>query len=59
MTLGQVTAFFTIGRLADIFGRRWFFIYANTMAFVGYIIASRAQNIPTLIGGVCDILNEY
>ncbi|OAG44853.1 hypothetical protein AYO21_00815 [Fonsecaea monophora] len=55
MTLGQVTAFFTIGRLGDIFGRRWFFIGANTLAFVGYIVASRAQNIPTLIGG--NIIN--
>ncbi|EXJ71824.1 uncharacterized protein A1O5_05634 [Cladophialophora psammophila CBS 110553] len=51
ITLGQAIAFPINGRLSDIFGRRWFFIGANVIAFVGYLVSSRAKTINTLIGG--------
>ena len=40
-----------VGRLSDIFGRRWFFIGGAFVAMIGAIVAGTAQSIPTLIGG--------
>lgn len=40
-----------VGRLSDLFGRRWFFIGSNIIALVGSIICACAQNVDTLIGG--------
>ncbi|KAI9812933.1 MAG: hypothetical protein M1827_004451 [Pycnora praestabilis] len=40
-----------LGRLSDIFGRRWFFIGGNVVGLVGTIIAGTAKNINTIIGG--------
>ncbi|OQV10662.1 hypothetical protein CLAIMM_14629 [Cladophialophora immunda] len=40
-----------IGRLSDIFGRRYYFIGGSVLAMIGSIVCARAQNIPTLIGG--------
>lgn len=40
-----------VGRLSDLFGRRWFFIGSNLVALVGSIICACAQNVDTLIGG--------
>ena len=37
------------GRLSDVFGRRWFFIGGNALAFLGSILGAAAQNIVTLI----------
>lgn len=39
-----------IGRLSDIFGRRYWMIGGALLGVVGAIVAARAQNIPTLIG---------
>lgn len=41
-----------MGRLSDIFGRRWFFIGAYLLAFIGYLVAGRAKSLNTVIGGV-------
>lgn len=35
--------------LADIFGRRWFFIIGSAIALLGSIVGAVAPNIPTLI----------
>jgi len=51
-SLGEVITFVTVGRLSDIFGRRWYFVCANALSFVGFMVASRAQTINTLIGAV-------
>ena len=49
LTLG--IGFLLVGRLSDIFGRRWFFIVGNLCAVVGCIIAGTASRIETIIGG--------
>lgn len=38
------------GRLTDIFGRRWFFIFGSALAVVGCIIGATAESVPTVIG---------
>ncbi|KAF2817406.1 MFS general substrate transporter [Mytilinidion resinicola] len=40
-----------VGRLSDLFGRRWFFIGGNILATLGCIVAATAPNIPALIAG--------
>lgn len=40
-----------VGRLSDIFGRRWFMIGGCSLGIVGSIINATAQSIPTIIGG--------
>ncbi|KAF1844966.1 MFS general substrate transporter [Cucurbitaria berberidis CBS 394.84] len=40
-----------VGRLSDIFGRRWFMIVGCLLGMLGSIINATAQNIPTIIGG--------
>jgi MFS family permease len=45
LAIGQV-----LGRLSDLFGRRWFFISGSALA-LGCIISAVATNIPMLIGG--------
>jgi MFS family permease len=40
-----------VGRLTDIFGRRWFFISFSLIGTVGTIVGATAQNVPQLIGG--------
>ncbi|KAF2122211.1 fungal trichothecene efflux pump [Lophiotrema nucula] len=40
-----------VGRLSDLFGRRWFFIGGNALATIGCIVAAVAPNIPSLIAG--------
>ncbi|KAF2821735.1 MFS general substrate transporter, partial [Ophiobolus disseminans] len=40
-----------VGRLSDIFGRRWFMIGGCSLAILGSIINATAKNIPTIIGG--------
>lgn len=39
-----------MGRLSDIFGRRWFFIGASLLATVGCIVGATADGINQLIG---------
>ena len=37
------------GRLADIFGRRWFLITGAAVGCIGSLVGATAQNIPTMI----------
>ncbi|CAK7200861.1 hypothetical protein SEUCBS139899_003560 [Sporothrix eucalyptigena] len=41
-----------VGRLSDIFGRRWFFIIGNFLALIGCIVCATANSVPALIGGM-------
>ncbi|KAH7385824.1 fungal trichothecene efflux pump-domain-containing protein [Pyrenochaeta sp. MPI-SDFR-AT-0127] len=38
-----------VGRLSDIFGRRYFFVGGAVVAIVGCLVCATAQNIPTLV----------
>jgi MFS family permease len=40
-----------VGRISDIFGRRWVFAGGSIVGLVGSIICAVAKDIPTLIGG--------
>jgi MFS family permease len=40
-----------VGRLGDIFGRRYFLIGGQTLGFIGALICATAKNIPTVISG--------
>lgn len=40
-----------VGRLSDLFGRRWFFISGTVLSLIGAIVCSVAKTVPTLIGG--------
>ncbi|KAH8647972.1 fungal trichothecene efflux pump [Xylariales sp. PMI_506] len=50
-TLTSAVGMMVVGRVTDIFGRRWFFIVGSAIALLGSIICAIAQNIPTLIAG--------
>lgn len=40
-----------VGRVTDIFGRRWWFIGGNAIGTTGAIVCAVAPNIPALIAG--------
>jgi len=40
-----------VGRVSDIFGRRWIFIVGNLVGLLGSIVCAVGKNIPTLIAG--------
>ncbi|CAK7225790.1 hypothetical protein SEUCBS140593_006022 [Sporothrix eucalyptigena] len=46
---------FFLGRLTDYIGRRWPFVFANLIAFVGFIAAGRATSSKTFSGLNCLI----
>lgn len=50
-TLALSFTYTILGRLSDLFGRRWFFIGGNIVALLGIIISAVAQNVTTLIIG--------
>jgi MFS family permease len=43
--------FLLVGRLSDLFGRRWFFILGNVIGLVSAVIGATAQNVNQLIAG--------
>lgn len=47
----QAVALPFVGRLSDIFGRRWFMVSGSVLGVIGAVVCARAQDIPTLIGG--------
>ncbi|KAK1771568.1 fungal trichothecene efflux pump [Phialemonium atrogriseum] len=50
-TLALSFTYTILGRLSDLFGRRWFFIGGNCVAMIGIIVSATAQNVNTLIVG--------
>ncbi|KAF2465359.1 fungal trichothecene efflux pump [Lindgomyces ingoldianus] len=48
-TAGFAIGFTLVGRLSDIFGRRWFFIGSSILSLIGNIIGASAQSINMLI----------
>jgi MFS family permease len=40
-----------VGRLSDLFGRRYFFISGTVLSLIGCIVSAVATSIPMLIGG--------
>lgn len=48
-SLAESCMFLIVGRLSDLFGRRWFFIGGNCVAFIGVIVGATAQNVNALI----------
>ncbi|MCJ1298329.1 hypothetical protein MMC08_001118 [Hypocenomyce scalaris] len=50
-TLGLSVGFLVIGRLSDIFGRRWFLILGNLLALIGSIVSGTATTVDQVVGG--------
>ncbi|CAM1505005.1 Fc.00g106420.m01.CDS01 [Cosmosporella sp. VM-42] len=50
-TLALSFTYTILGRLSDLFGRRWFFIGGNVVALLGIIVCATAQNVNSLIIG--------
>ena len=48
-TLAMSVAFLLLGRLSDIFGRRWFYICGNMFSVIGNIVAATATSVGALI----------
>ncbi|KAK4998648.1 hypothetical protein LTR66_002152 [Elasticomyces elasticus] len=48
--LCSAIVFLLVGRLSDIFGRRWFFIVGSVIGLIGSILGATAQSIDQLIG---------
>lgn len=51
-TLCQSMVFPILGRLGDLFGRRWLFLGSYFLCFIGFLISGRAKTMGTLIAGV-------
>lgn len=49
-TLTVAVGYTLVGRLSDIFGRRYFFIGGAVLGLIGSIIAATAQSVNSLIG---------
>jgi MFS family permease len=49
--MAQAIMFLLVGRLSDIFGRRWFFITGSAIGTIGSIVAATAQGVGQLIAG--------
>lgn len=50
-TLPLAVGFTLVGRLSDLFGRRYFYILGSVLALVGSIVCATAKSIPAVIGG--------
>lgn len=47
---GGAVFFLMVGKLSDIFGRRWFFIFGSFLGLMGSITGAVAPNVNTIIG---------
>ncbi|KIX06645.1 uncharacterized protein Z518_04621 [Rhinocladiella mackenziei CBS 650.93] len=54
-TAMNAVCFLTLGRLSDLFGRRYFLIAQVASGFIGAIMSGTANNLNTLIGGAVFI----
>ena len=54
-TLGSCIGFLLVGRLSDIFGRKWMVMGTAVLSLIGCIIGSCAQSVDMLIGA--NLLN--
>lgn len=50
-TMMQAVMFLLVGRLSDIFGRRWFFIIGSAIGMAGSIVAATAHGVAQIIAG--------
>jgi len=50
---GFAVGSFWVGRLSDIFGRRWFFMGCSILAILGNVLGAAAQRIEMLIAPNC------
>lgn len=50
-TLGLALGLTLVGRLSDIFGRRYFLIGGVSLGLLGSIVCATAKTVPVLIGG--------
>lgn len=50
---GFAVGLLLVGRLSDIFGRRWYFIGSSAFAVIGNIIGASSQSIEMLIATNC------
>ncbi|EPE02852.1 trichothecene efflux pump [Ophiostoma piceae UAMH 11346] len=50
-TLSLAFAYTIMGRLSDLFGRRWFYLIGNAIALLGIVVSATAQNVNSLIIG--------
>ncbi|KAF4458452.1 fungal trichothecene efflux pump [Fusarium albosuccineum] len=54
-TLTSAVTLTIIGRVTDIFGRRWVFVGGAALGIVGSIVCATAQSVNSLIGGMTII----
>lgn len=54
-TLTLAVGLLLVGRLTDVFGRRWFFIGGQLLALVGCVVSATAKSVNVLIGGMTII----
>lgn len=54
-TLTTAVGYPLVGRLSDIFGRRWFFAGCSAIGTIGCIVGATAPNVNALIGA--SVLN--
>ena len=50
-TMTQAIMLLLVGRLSDIFGRRWFFVIGSAIGMVGSIVAATANGVGQVIAG--------
>lgn len=48
----QAITYLIVGRMTDIFGRRWFFIIGSCIGLIGSIFGALAQSVNQLIGSM-------
>ena len=49
-TIGSAIGFLLVGRLSDIFGRKWMVMGTSILGLAGCIVGATAKNIDTLVG---------